>query len=74
MKIIHIFGIRIPVYKSDDNEEYHFSGKRIHKGQYRIASGQVLNAADVNGALNILRKSSVVDVNVLYSRGEVDTQ
>ncbi|MGO5171075.1 hypothetical protein [Catenibacterium mitsuokai] len=41
--------------------------------QYRTASGQVLNA-DVNGALNIMRKSSVVDVNILYSRGEVDTQ
>ena len=40
----------IPVYKSDDTEEYHFSGKRIHRGQYRTASGQVLNA-DVNGAL-----------------------
>ncbi len=63
----------IPVYKSDDTEEYYFSGKRIHRGQYRTASGQVLNA-DVNGALNILRKSRVVDVNILYSRGEVDTQ
>ena len=63
----------IPVYKSNDTEEYLFSGKRIHRGQYRTASGQVLNA-DVNGALNILRKSSVVDVNILYSRGEVDTQ
>ena len=62
----------IPVYKSDDTEEYHFSGKRIHHGQYRTASGQVLNA-DVNGALNIMRKSRVVDVNILYSRGEVDT-
>ena len=62
----------IPVYKSDDTEEYHFSGKRIHRGQYRTATGQVLNA-DVNGALNIMRKSSVVDVNILYSRGEVDT-
>ena len=63
----------IPAYKSDDTEEYHFSGNRIHRGQYRTASGQVLNA-DVNGALNIMRKSSVVDVNILYSRGEVDTQ
>ena len=62
----------IPAYKSDDAEEYHFSGKRIHRGQYRTASGQVLNA-DVNGALNIMRKSRVVDVNILYSRGEVDT-
>ena len=62
----------IPVYKSYDTEEHHFSGKRIHRGQYRTASGQVLNA-DVNGALNIMRKSRVVDVNILYSRGEVDT-
>ena len=74
MGIIHFFGIRISVYKSSDTEEYHFSGKRIHRGQYRAASGQVLNA-DVNGALNIMRKSSVVDVNILYSsRGEVNTQ
>ena len=49
----------IPVYKSDDTEEYHFSGKRIHRGQ-------ILNA-DVNGALNILRKSSVVDANIVYT-------
>ena len=61
----------IPFYNGDD-EEYYFSGKRIHRGQYRTASGQVLNA-DVNGALNILRKSNVVDTTVLYSRGEVDT-
>ena len=60
------------IEKIHDTEEYYFSGKRIHRGQYRTASGQVLNA-DVNGALNILRKSSVVDVNILYSRGEVDT-
>ena len=62
----------IPASKSDDTEEYHFSGKRIHRGQYRTSTGKVLNA-DVNGALNIMRKSSVVDVNILYSRGEVDT-
>ena len=49
----------IPVYKSDDTEEYYFSGKRINRGQ-------VLNA-DVNGALNILRKSSVVDANIVYT-------
>ena len=63
----------IPVFNcDDDDEEYYFSGKRIHRGQYRTASGQVLNA-DVNGALNIMRKSNVVDTRVLYSRGEVDT-
>lgn len=62
----------IPAYNCDDGNEYHFSGKRIHRGQYRTATGKVLNA-DVNGALNIMSKSNVVDVNVLYSRGEVDT-
>ena len=34
--------------------------------------GKTFNA-DVNGALNIMRKSSVVDLSILYSRGEVDT-
>ena len=62
----------IPVYNCDDGNEYRFSGKRIHRGQYRTATGKVLNA-DVNGALNIMSKSNVVDVNVLYSRAEVDT-
>ncbi len=33
---------------------------------------QCLNA-DVNGALNILRKSNVVSLAGLYSRGDVDT-
>ena len=56
----------MPVYKSDDTEEYYFSGKRINRGQYRTAHGQVLNA-DVNGALNIMRKSSVVDANIVYT-------
>ena len=35
---------------------------------------RIIPQADVSGALNIMRKSSVVDVNILYSRGEVDTQ
>ena len=39
---------------------------------YKTAKGMLLNA-DVNGALNILRKSNVVDLSVLYDRGEVDT-
>ena len=33
----------------------------------------IKNNADVNGALNIMRKSKVVDLTVLYSRGGVDT-
>jgi IS605 OrfB family transposase len=62
----------IPVYNADNPREYQFRGKRIHRGQYKTASGKIINA-DVNGALNIMRKSSVVDVNILYGRGEVDT-
>ena len=62
----------IPVYNDDNPREYQFSGKRVHRGQYKTASGKTINA-DVNGALNIMRKSSVVDVSILYGRGEVDT-
>ena len=56
-------------------EEYlSLLGKRIRikRGLYQTSKGYILNA-DVNGALNILRKSNVVDLEVLYSRGEVDT-
>ena len=62
----------ITVYNDDNPREYQFSGERVHRGQYKTASGKTINA-DVNGALNIMRKSSVVDVSILYGRGEVDT-
>lgn len=62
----------IPVYNADNPQKYHFSGKRVQRGLYKTSDGMLLNA-DVNGALNILRKSSVVDLTVLYGRGEVDT-
>ncbi|MCI5598983.1 MAG: transposase [Ruminococcus sp.] len=62
----------IPAYDSDNPQKYKFSGNRIHRGMYQTKDGKTINA-DVNGALNILRKSSVVDLTVLYSRGEVDT-
>lgn len=62
----------IPVYNADNPQKYHFSGKRIKRGLYKTANGKLLNA-DVNGALNILRKSSVVSLDTLYSSGEVDT-
>ena len=45
----------IPVYKEGDRLEYHFSGKRISRGQYESKEGTILNA-DVNGAGNIIRK------------------
>lgn len=62
----------IPVYNVDNPKDYDFSGKRIHRGLYQTKDGMTLNA-DVNGALNILKKSSVVDLSILYGRGAVDT-
>ena len=62
----------LPVYNADNPKEYQFSGRRLQRGLYKTASGKTINA-DVNGALNIMRESSVVDMNILYSRGEVDT-
>ena len=62
----------IPVYNAVNPKEYQFSGSRIHRGLYETAGGKTVNA-DVNGALNIMKKSNVVDMNILYGRGEVDT-
>ena len=62
----------IPVYDKENQKEYKFSGKRIKRGLYQTSKGYQLNA-DCNGALNILRKSKVVDLSVLYNRGELDT-
>lgn len=62
----------IPVYNADNPKGYQFSGNRIHRGLYKTSDGRTFNA-DVNGALNIMRKSSVVDMDILYGRGEVDT-
>ena len=62
----------IPVYDPAKAGTHSFSGRRVKRGLYKTASGYTFNA-DVNGALNILRKSSVVSLQALYGRGEVDT-
>ena len=62
----------LPKFEADKPQIYSFSGKRIKRGLYQTSKGHIFNA-DINGALNILRKSNVVDLEVLYSRGEVDT-
>ena len=62
----------IPVYNDDHTKNYVFSGTRIKRGLYKNSANQYLNA-DVNGALNILKKSNVVDLSVLYARGHVDS-
>ena len=65
-------GDEIPIYDKENPQEYKFSGKRIKRGLYQTSKGYQLNA-DCNGALNILRKSKVVDLNILYNRGELNT-
>lgn len=58
----------IPVFSSESKVKYNFSGKRVHRGLYCSKNGKLLNA-DLNGSLNILRKSNVVSLEALYSRG-----
>ena len=62
----------IPVYNDDDTREHVFSGSRVKRGLYKTSNGMCINA-DINGALNILKKSSVVSLTTLYSRGQVDS-
>ena len=62
----------LPVFSEEHRGEYKFSGSRTHRGLYRTANGYEFNA-DVNGALNILRKCNVVPLDGLYSRGKVNT-
>ena len=62
----------LPVYNADNPQNYEFSGRRIHRGLYQTSTGFKFNA-DVNGALNILRKSNVVSLLRLYSRGGLAT-
>ena len=65
-------GDEIPIYDKENQKEYIFSGKRIKRGLYQTSTGKIINA-DCNGALNILRKSKVVDLSILYNRGELNT-
>ena len=62
----------IPIYDKENSQKYIFSGKRIKRGLYQTSTGKLINA-DCNGALNILRKSKVVDLGILYNRGELNT-
>ncbi len=66
-------GDAMPVYGEEkDQHPVPFSGKRVKRGLYRTSTGYEFNA-DVNGALNILRKSNVVCLDALCSRGVVAT-
>jgi len=46
----------IPTYHKGNSQAYTFSGKRITRNLYQSKQGKIINA-DLNGALNILKKS-----------------
>ena len=58
---------KIPVWTAE-KEVVRFSGKRVRRGLYRTATGILVNA-DINGALNILRKSNLIDTRILQGIG-----
>lgn len=62
----------IPKWNPQNPEEAKFSGKRVHRGLY-ITSTEIQLNADVNAALNILRKSNLTDLTVLQARGVVSS-
>ena len=62
----------MPVYGEAGLVPPVFSGRRICRGLYQDRSGRRINA-DVNGALNIMRKCNIVSLRALYARGDVDT-
>ncbi|MBQ4470439.1 MAG: transposase, partial [Synergistaceae bacterium] len=62
---------KLPVYNADNPQSYTFSGKRITRGQYMTSTCYILNA-DINGALNILRKCNLISLKALQDRGCVN--
>lgn len=62
----------IPKWNPQNPKQGTFSGRRVYRGLYKTSTGYKFNA-DVNGALNILRKSKLVDLSVLQCRGDVNT-
>lgn len=53
----------IPIFKVGDKTKYKFSGNRISRGMYKSSTGIILNA-DINGALNIMRKSQIIALSI----------
>ena len=48
----------IPTFNEDKNQKYTFSGKRITRNLYQTKNNQIIDA-DLNGALNIMKKANV---------------
>lgn len=63
----------IPVYDKNDNKKHTFSGSRITRGNYKTSNNKIINA-DINGALNIMKKSKLIDdkINILQSKSCVN--
>lgn len=60
-----------PLPENINGKKWQFSGKRKHRGLYISKDGRKMNA-DLNGALNIMRKSNLVSlekIKFLQSRG-----
>lgn len=53
----------LPVFDAENKVKHTFSGKRISRGLYKTKTGKLINA-DVNGALNILRKVNITAKNL----------
>lgn len=62
----------MPKWNPQNPKQGSFLGKRVYRGLYKTSTGYKFNA-DVNAALNILRKSKLVDLSVLQRRGDVNT-
>ncbi|MBJ8096491.1 transposase, partial [Bacillus cereus] len=52
----------IPVWSKDDMTHYRFSGKRMTRVLSQSKAGTCIHA-DINGALNTLKKSRVVELD-----------
>ena len=48
----------IPTFNEDENQKHTFSGKRITRNLYKTKNNQIIDA-DLNGALNIMKKANV---------------
>lgn len=64
-------GDEIPIFNDDNPEAQSFSGERPFRGLYLTKDHKEVHA-DINAALNILKKSNVVDVTGLLEKGFVD--
>jgi len=64
----------MPVWNPQNPKQGTFSGSRVRRGLYRTSNKTYLNA-DVNGALNIMRKSKLNDItpDIKQCRGAVIT-